>query len=266
MARPLKTGLEYFPHDVDASSDEKLVAMRAMHGNDGYAFFFTLLERIYRTEKGALNLSKPVWKAAVVSILNITRDNFEAMMCTAIDVGLFDGNEYAKGIVTSNGIRDRMDDVVARRERWRARRADFIKNNISRDNHGDNPTDNKAVTPQSKAYKKAYKKENLTCTKAKVSDDTFILFWDSYPKKTDKGAALKAWNTRLKEGALPENIISGAKRYARHVEDGDPKYIKNPATFLNAIAYENEYEIRHEEKNHGYENWSGTGRDRDAAD
>lgn len=47
MARPLKLGLDYFPHDTDAWNDDKIEAMRVNFGNDGYAFYFIILERIY---------------------------------------------------------------------------------------------------------------------------------------------------------------------------------------------------------------------------
>lgn len=38
MARPRKEGLGYFPHDTDAVNDEKIEALRALYGNDGYAY------------------------------------------------------------------------------------------------------------------------------------------------------------------------------------------------------------------------------------
>jgi hypothetical protein len=47
MARPKKEGMDYFPHDTDAVNDEKIEALRLLYGNDGYAFYFILLERIY---------------------------------------------------------------------------------------------------------------------------------------------------------------------------------------------------------------------------
>ena len=50
MARPLKAGLNYFPHDTDAVNDDKLQSLMALHGAEGYAFYFILLERIFRTE------------------------------------------------------------------------------------------------------------------------------------------------------------------------------------------------------------------------
>lgn len=54
MARPLKEGMDYFPHDTDASDDEKIEALRAIYGNDGYAFYFILLDLI--------SLEKIYWK------------------------------------------------------------------------------------------------------------------------------------------------------------------------------------------------------------
>ena len=47
MARPQKEGMDYYPHDIDAANDEKIEALRAIYGNNGYAFYFILLERIY---------------------------------------------------------------------------------------------------------------------------------------------------------------------------------------------------------------------------
>ena len=48
MTRPQKQGLDYFSHDTDASNDEKIEAMEAVYGLAGHAFYFKLLERIYR--------------------------------------------------------------------------------------------------------------------------------------------------------------------------------------------------------------------------
>ena len=49
MARPQKEGLDYFSHDTYSESDEKIQAMIYLYGNEGYAFYYRLLEHIYRT-------------------------------------------------------------------------------------------------------------------------------------------------------------------------------------------------------------------------
>jgi hypothetical protein len=49
MARPKKTGLDYFPFDVDFFSDKKIKRLRTSHGNDGVAVYIYLLCEIYRS-------------------------------------------------------------------------------------------------------------------------------------------------------------------------------------------------------------------------
>jgi hypothetical protein len=44
MARPTKEGVDYFSHDVDACSKKTMTILESRFGNDGYAFWFKLLE------------------------------------------------------------------------------------------------------------------------------------------------------------------------------------------------------------------------------
>lgn len=66
----------------------------------------------------------------------------------------------------------------------------------------------------------------------------FDTFWKSYPKKADKRVAERAFVKALKR-ADAQTILDGARRYA---EDPyrKPEFTKNPATWLNADAWEND--------------------------
>ena len=73
------------------------------------------------------------------------------------------------------------------------------------------------------------------------SADAFDEFWSAYPRKLDKGKARKAWGSAIKK-TEPSVIIEAAKRYAQSPDakrEGG-KYLKYPATWLNAEAWENE--------------------------
>lgn len=123
MARPTKTGMDYFPHDVDASSDEKIEGMRALYGNDGYAFYFILLERIYRSENAELDLSKNITVKIMADKIKVTVERFEDMVLSSLEVGCFDKNEYeSRSVLTSNGIKKRFYEVVSMRDRWRQKK------------------------------------------------------------------------------------------------------------------------------------------------
>jgi len=122
MARPRKEGLDYFPHDTDAVNDEKIEALRALYGNDGYAFYFILLERIYRTENVELDIKTEQMKRILAKKIQISRQKFEKMLLTAFEFELFDRKEFEeRGVLTSRGIKRRAGVVFAERERKRKR-------------------------------------------------------------------------------------------------------------------------------------------------
>lgn len=157
MGRPRKQGLSYFPHDCDAITDEKIERMMELHGLSGYAFYFIILERIYKNggkiefhqsftgistefcktihgvtydllndchENDTKNNSKNRFNP-LIRILSrqmwITEKQFVVMLNDAIEIGLFEKDDYFNnGILTSGGIQKRVNHVEKERERSRA--------------------------------------------------------------------------------------------------------------------------------------------------
>jgi hypothetical protein len=66
----------------------------------------------------------------------------------------------------------------------------------------------------------------------------FLEFWNDYPRKSDKRAALRAFKSALNRASF-EEILAGAIRYAKDPNLPDTKYVKHPATWLNGDAWEN---------------------------
>lgn len=69
-------------------------------------------------------------------------------------------------------------------------------------------------------------------------ENDFEEFWNHYPKKVDKGAAIRAFRKATKKDDVAR-IIDGAKRYAEDPNLPEKQFIKNPATWLNAEAWTN---------------------------
>lgn len=114
MARPRKTGLDYFPHDCTASHDMKLEAMELCHGLEGYAFYFKLLERIYAGN--GLNLLNTTSYGACVKGMGISKKKFDVMLQAAFDCELFERESFENtGEITSDSIRKRIESVNSRR-------------------------------------------------------------------------------------------------------------------------------------------------------
>lgn len=125
MGRPRKEGMDYFPHDVDAAQDEKIEAMRTMFGNDGYAFYFICLERIYRSDHGELDVSKKLYTMTLANKVMVQHERLEQMMQAAVEFGLFDKDVfYGRGVLTSNGIKKRSVQINGLRDKWRKNKDD----------------------------------------------------------------------------------------------------------------------------------------------
>jgi len=109
--------MNYFPHDTDAANDEKVEALRALYGNDGYSFFFILLERIYRSSSFELDVSTPEAVHILAKKVGVSDAKFSNMLQLALKYGLFDSNIYHERLVlTSNGIKRRSNVVTEKRK------------------------------------------------------------------------------------------------------------------------------------------------------
>ena len=116
MARPTKTGLEYFPLDVDMDQDDKLFFIEAKHGLIGFAVVVRLLMLIYKDgyykqyteDKEAFMLAKRL--SVEVNVLNnIIND--------CINEDIFNKKLFEQyGILTSRGIQKRYLEACARRK------------------------------------------------------------------------------------------------------------------------------------------------------
>ena len=79
------------------------------------------------------------------------------------------------------------------------------------------------------------------------TQDQFLMFYQNYPKKTNKTDARKTFNKLIKSGETLDSILSKLTIYKKQIEKDqtDIKYIKNPQRFLNCIE---DYEAEEEKK------------------
>jgi hypothetical protein len=120
MARPVKIGMDYFPHDTDASNDEKIDFLRSLYRNDGYAFYFILLERIYRSPVLEIDLSYDDMKKVMAKKVGVSLKRFLAIMNSSLSINLFSKSDFdEKGVLTSPAIKKRAEVVYSKRENER---------------------------------------------------------------------------------------------------------------------------------------------------
>jgi hypothetical protein len=73
--------------------------------------------------------------------------------------------------------------------------------------------------------------------------ERFEDFWAVYPRRKDRARAEKSWRAELrKKGVTAERLIEAAAAYAEQTRDSEAQFVKHPATWLNAGAYDNDPE------------------------
>lgn len=100
----------------------------------------------------------------------------------------------------------------------------------------------RAQAAQRQARKRLCHAHSVTTNSICISDSCLSLFddfWDKYPRKTGKTAAQRAWAKVVKH-TDPKVIIAAAADYAASPAARDPKYVKYPATWLNAGCWEDD--------------------------
>ena len=118
MARPTKTGMDYFPLDV-ALSDE-VEAVEAVHENDGFAVIIKTWQAMYKTEDGRLDCSSVLWRKTLAKKSNLTEEKWLEIIATCVEVGLFDRESWENDMMlVSSGVRKRIQKVAEERQRWR---------------------------------------------------------------------------------------------------------------------------------------------------
>ncbi len=90
MARPTKQTVDYFPHDANASSGDTLTILQRRWGNDGYAFWFKLLERLCSTDGHFIDCRNPVKWELLLAITGFPPVDSEELMSLLADIEAID--------------------------------------------------------------------------------------------------------------------------------------------------------------------------------
>lgn len=117
MARPIKTGTDYFPLDIEL--DIKMDFVESRYGNDGFSTIIKLWQKIY-----AENGYYCKWDNDIAVLFafkkanNIDIDKLDGIIKLALEKELFDKNIYEKyGVLTSAGIQKRYLLITERRKK-----------------------------------------------------------------------------------------------------------------------------------------------------
>ena len=116
MGRPIKTGLSYFPKDVDFYNDYKIMDLLEKYGPVGVTIYEVLLTEIY---KNGYYLAEPIDRIStkIVRIIGakwVQKRLVSQVILDCGELGLFETTLLQHGVITSVGIQRRFAIVTSR--------------------------------------------------------------------------------------------------------------------------------------------------------
>jgi hypothetical protein len=116
MARPLKTGLSYFP--LDCVLDEKFRSIEAVFKNDGFVWTVKFWQLAYQQPDGCVDFDG-IYGVIHPENSRITPGKHLEILSFALKIGLIFKNSH--GLYTSTGIQKRISTINKERENDRNR-------------------------------------------------------------------------------------------------------------------------------------------------
>lgn len=242
MARPRKTGLDYFP--LDCVLDIKVEELRAEHGNDGFAVWIMLLQEVYQTETGELDCSGVIRRKTLAKRANISLDSWVLIVDTCCEVGLFDQMMWSNGIITSHGIKRRLGKIAEEREKARDRSSSPNNPRKTGESKREKERERESIETPYSPPKGTRKKSRAISAGDRVKVERI---YQCYPRKVGKAKALEAIRNALDRLTDAGDVVDAAyyleertKRFAELTRGADEQFIPHPSTFYNGERYDDD--------------------------
>lgn len=117
MGRSTKQGVDYFPHDTDASERKTITAMEVLWGNDGYAFWYKLLEQLGRKSGCCIDCSDLDEWYFLLSKMRVTEDTATAMLNKLAELRAIDPELWREHrMIWSQNFVDRLGVLFKKRK------------------------------------------------------------------------------------------------------------------------------------------------------
>lgn len=115
MARPRRTGLDYFPLDVDFFGDRKIKTLKGKFGSDGITFYLYILCEIYKDAGYYLKCDDDFQYSASTD-LNMGHEKIGLMLNFLLSRSLLDSKLFQSDkVLTSHGIQARYQEAIKER-------------------------------------------------------------------------------------------------------------------------------------------------------
>lgn len=238
----IKSGIDYFPLDVNM--DSKMELIEAEFGLTGFGVVVHLLQEIYGmagyyiewTEEVALLFARKLGLGG-----SVVSEIIEA----SVRRGMFDKEKYDKyRVLTSRGIQKRYFEAVSRRKVLEVDESILLVNVTQICKDVDIKRKNVNISSKNANISKQSKGEESIPPISPMGD--FERFWNAYPRHTAKANATKAFNKLKPDDALIDKMLKAIEQQKKsdQWQRDNGQYIPHPSTWLNQRRWEDELEVK----------------------
>ncbi|WP_373815746.1 Lin1244/Lin1753 domain-containing protein [Jeotgalibaca porci] len=259
MARPIKTGIPYFPMDVDFLSDLKTRRLVREYGNEAIGVIIGVLVNIYRDNGYFIQADDDI-NFIIAEEVNTQENVVAEVINKAVEVNFFDKKLFdTYRILTSLGIQKRYLTACARRTKVEMVQEYLLVNkedlpvNINLVNVDIEYTETPVtVNPipesvdrstQSKVKETKVKesKVNNTITLGDEVRENFRKLWDLYPKKTNQYESFEFYKLAIEKGTTNKEIQTGIVNYVKYLQMNktELRYVKTDVNFFRDKFWQN---------------------------
>lgn len=245
MGRPRKQTVDYFPHFVSTDSRTKFILEQSW-GNDGYAFWFKLLELLGRSEGHYYDCSTTANEKYLVALMKMEQSVIDEILSVLADLGNIDKELWEeRKVIWCQSLVDNLQDVYSKRTVSAPTRP-FTEARQEQETELP-PAEEKPPeeAPRKRGRpKKSEAKPKKTNGLSATQQALFEKFYAVYPKKVDRATAERAW-AKIEpqpDEAMTEKIIKAVEASIKYDSRfRERQFIPNPASWLNAKGYLNDY-------------------------
>lgn len=188
MARTEKNVVPYFPHDSQASSSDTITVLQSQFGNDGYAVWFKLLEKLASTENHFIDCRNNVRWQLLLAYLGTNEITTVEILKLLVEMQAIDKELWDSKLIWCENLVKNIGDVYKNRRREIPRKPIITS-------HNSKTTDGNGITTDDNTQSKVkYSKVN----NSKVNNNGFIL-----PDWIDKNLWNDFLEVRKKQKAIP---------------------------------------------------------------
>jgi len=157
MARTQQDTVQYFPHDTGASDGDTLTILEANFGNDGYAFWFKLLEKLGNTPGHSLDCSNTVRMGLLAAKSHITTEKAITIVDMLCQLQAIDPELWKNKVIWCQHFVDNIQIVYTNRKRTAPAKPVITSSNPITNSSNSNDTPKKKITTSKSTHSRVEK-------------------------------------------------------------------------------------------------------------